>query len=468
MKDRVPRYPGRVKLTPVSGQTNTYDMVRADQPTQEGTPLNKDTLLKDTTATALGLTGDPTVDEAFAKLAKKSEYKVGDIKVTARTDLGDEWVLCDGSPLPGNSEIGDAIPNAEYPENWAKTMREDSAADIFATADGTVYILGNISSGHQYLYRYSKQGSQTGVFDVSSIYKASTPKSAWSVCVARGNMYLYAMGDSSSENRYSVFWAPYSGGDFPTTWTEVEIPLATLSGSTGYHSGNRYKIRVTSSLFWFAQSGYYSSWDSSAIIISYASTLGEAPTTATSLNYTEILLAIDSCENVICAQSGYANLWIFNGNTGVQVKSTSMTYAATGFNIVEDSDYTYVLAINASQGLLLYGKIYKSNPADSRTQISNTSASHLDKYIFKYNDAFYSIDGSKIYKIPNFGTSWGTEDTGKTVPTSSFNRFNDGFAFGNTAFGYVSKAWYNLVPAMLPAITFDGAYAYIKVKEVTT
>ena len=38
--DRVPRYPGRVKLTPVTGQTNTYDLVRADSPTQEGTPLN--------------------------------------------------------------------------------------------------------------------------------------------------------------------------------------------------------------------------------------------------------------------------------------------------------------------------------------------------------------------------------------------------------------------------------------------
>lgn len=39
--DRVSAYPGRVKLTPVSGQDNTYDMVRADQPTQEGTPINK-------------------------------------------------------------------------------------------------------------------------------------------------------------------------------------------------------------------------------------------------------------------------------------------------------------------------------------------------------------------------------------------------------------------------------------------
>lgn len=39
--DRIPTHPGRVTLTPVSGQTNTYDMVRADLPLEEGTPINK-------------------------------------------------------------------------------------------------------------------------------------------------------------------------------------------------------------------------------------------------------------------------------------------------------------------------------------------------------------------------------------------------------------------------------------------
>lgn len=41
VEDRVPTYPGRVTLTPVSGQENTYDMVRADLPVVEGTPINK-------------------------------------------------------------------------------------------------------------------------------------------------------------------------------------------------------------------------------------------------------------------------------------------------------------------------------------------------------------------------------------------------------------------------------------------
>lgn len=71
MKDRVPTYPNRVILNPVAGQENTYDIVRADEPQQEGTPLNKATLLDDTTAEKLGLTGDPTVNQALAAILQK-------------------------------------------------------------------------------------------------------------------------------------------------------------------------------------------------------------------------------------------------------------------------------------------------------------------------------------------------------------------------------------------------------------
>lgn len=42
-KDRVPLYPGRITLTPVEGKTNTYTMERADEPTEDGTPLDKAT-----------------------------------------------------------------------------------------------------------------------------------------------------------------------------------------------------------------------------------------------------------------------------------------------------------------------------------------------------------------------------------------------------------------------------------------
>ena len=74
MRDRVPLYPGRVKMTPVSGQANTYDMVRADDPTQAGTPLNKATLLKDATAALYGLGESAVPDDVLAALGKYKQY----------------------------------------------------------------------------------------------------------------------------------------------------------------------------------------------------------------------------------------------------------------------------------------------------------------------------------------------------------------------------------------------------------
>ena len=69
MENRQPTYPGRVVLTPVPGAENTYVMTRADEPTVEGTPLNKATLLQDATCALLDLPNTAVPDDAFAKLA---------------------------------------------------------------------------------------------------------------------------------------------------------------------------------------------------------------------------------------------------------------------------------------------------------------------------------------------------------------------------------------------------------------
>lgn len=98
MKDRISLYPGRVKLNPVAGEANTYDMVRADQPTQEGTALNKANLLSDETAAALGLVGDPTVDDALKNIHEgiKDFTKFKYIEITE----SGEWTVPDN--IAGN------------------------------------------------------------------------------------------------------------------------------------------------------------------------------------------------------------------------------------------------------------------------------------------------------------------------------------------------------------------------------
>ena len=88
MKDRVPLYPGRVTLTPVSGQANTFDLVRADQPTQEGTPLNKASLLKDATAALYGLPNTAVPDDVLSKIKTLIDSANANANTKARIATG--------------------------------------------------------------------------------------------------------------------------------------------------------------------------------------------------------------------------------------------------------------------------------------------------------------------------------------------------------------------------------------------
>lgn len=83
MKDRESTYPGRVEMTPVEGQENIYDFKRADEPTVEGTVLDKRNLLPDYIAEALGLKAedDPTPADAFRAIAEGIEPLIESIGV---------------------------------------------------------------------------------------------------------------------------------------------------------------------------------------------------------------------------------------------------------------------------------------------------------------------------------------------------------------------------------------------------
>lgn len=138
MQDRVSLYPGRVKLEPVAGQTNLYDLTRADQPTQEGTPLNKANLLSDATETAMfGAAENRTVDEAFAGLAAQ-------IKLIMSNTASITLTLKDsaGHAIPGVlvqgilTESGQAVYSgtdgvaAGYVAEGSQTIKVTGYADI--------------------------------------------------------------------------------------------------------------------------------------------------------------------------------------------------------------------------------------------------------------------------------------------------------------------------------------------------
>lgn len=144
MQDRVSLYPGRVKLEPVAGQANLYDLTRADQPTQEGTPLNKANLLSDATAAAIKAVlasqteGPATPNEALNILAQAVE----DVTAVAAGKCS-----MDTSTYTGNGKYGKASPvTLTFPQK---------PAAVFVFGRYALLIITDHNSGSAYSIVYS-------------------------------------------------------------------------------------------------------------------------------------------------------------------------------------------------------------------------------------------------------------------------------------------------------------------------
>ncbi len=145
MQDRVPLYPGRVKMTPVAGQANTYDMVRADDPTQAGTPINKATLLKDATAALFGLTSSAVPDDILSAIGKYKQYwwrrrlPAGLNKVPKYTNISTTVQLIPASTYnPGNKVIQVSSVVDVDQSTGAVSLLNPENFTIISTADTTI------------------------------------------------------------------------------------------------------------------------------------------------------------------------------------------------------------------------------------------------------------------------------------------------------------------------------------------
>lgn len=144
MQDRVPLYPGRVKLNPVSGQENTYDMVRSDDPTQEGDPLSKATFLKDATAALYGLGTDAVPDDVLNVLSRL-QNGLGNEYVWAKTtqdvSKGQETSITLGTTTVNNS-IEYSASVLVYPSSSAIQLANPSSISSQSLTAGSTQLSG--------------------------------------------------------------------------------------------------------------------------------------------------------------------------------------------------------------------------------------------------------------------------------------------------------------------------------------
>lgn len=285
-KDRVPTYPGRVKLTPVSGQANTYDMVRADSPTTEGTPLDKvtfesivhsrltgryysPTVSRSQNASQTNLTVSPlptsgwVFEEGSTSKATSGAYAVETSSDQAAYSLADE-AFTSGGWQSGNNSAEAWIKIYHAQAIKVKAMRFRLAARYTARLAG-MYIEGS-SNGTSWSTLYSTTSLTFGS-DVT--YTLSS--------TGEYNYYRIRFAFSDSNNvtvsnwRYSLYDIPtYTNAltvasGFPTSWTfgqrvmiiaptlnTFAVTANTLNGvavSTILQSGKLYELIYASNTF---------------------------------------------------------------------------------------------------------------------------------------------------------------------------------------------------------------------------
>lgn len=178
MKDRVPQHAGRVRLTPVSGQTDVFDMTMADGATEQGTPLNKATFLKDTTAALYGLT-NAVPDDVFSFIGKDfGNMWVWEKKqiVETKTDITENTYLISSSQTNTRIYYSDSVT---VDENLQPALNNPSTNAFSVSATNVASYISSYApcyirwDGNNTIF-YLPQGTTGGSSTSYTLYQSGT------------------------------------------------------------------------------------------------------------------------------------------------------------------------------------------------------------------------------------------------------------------------------------------------------
>lgn len=285
-KDRIPTHAGRVKLTPVDGQPNLFTMERADDPTEEGTPIDKATLESITKSRLTGRFYEPT-----AKRTQDTNY----IGLTVSPLPTSGWVYSTGNRNKASSGTYTVEVDSDH------NTSSQRAADAFTSTGWR-----NVGGTEAWLQIYHAQPFkvQNIVFEIEASSSSnlsqinilgSTNGSTWATLYSQTTLVtdsllsypLSNIGDynyykivitSESHNiitikslRYSLYDIGYYNCDFiadkmPVEWDKgqrvtlyvppsvntLAVTKNTFNGitvNTMLQSGRRYELRYNGTSF---------------------------------------------------------------------------------------------------------------------------------------------------------------------------------------------------------------------------
>lgn len=389
MKDRVSTYPGRVKLQPVEGQANTYDMTRADVPVEPGTPLNQQTLLQPSTAQYLKLPyADPTVDDALRHMVDRV-VPIGTIRTSPAQSLGDAWLKCDGSMVTFENypQLCSVLRNTGGAVTWSSASYPSTLS--IDKVSNAVYFDGKwiicVKSGSN--YKLLSAETIGGTWTEEATFSAPSTTYAGMMCeLSASENYCVCLYYTESKPRV----AARSAGS--PNWTQINMTLPKI-GSRGADTVGIDKCAGTFG-FAFEEYGSSSTLEHRNVYFVYSDT----PMDADSWAYKLITYSSNGYNNVTALAFSAANdQWLLAAFTAGNNSSETGEIRVYGADNVGK---------NFSEKSAPIKSVYPDRIAVSKVVFMSGS------YYFLFNAASY-YDGSgnytgqsaKLYKSANL-TKW--------------------------------------------------------------
>ena len=424
MKDRTPTQVlsnGAIRygIYDDKGTLLRYEYIKPeDEPTQEGTPLNKATLLSDKTAEGLGLSGDPSVNDAI----NVARGNVGDIMLTTKSTLGYDWVLCNGQPVDAEEypALASMMPFKTVSDKWVQSATAPDCSSletdgtIFAKVDttGTIYYTTNpmgVWSTH-----VASEISAIGTFSTNNNVHIRYLNNQW---VIWGRMNI---DSSSTQYRFVVFYADQITG--PYTQSTISLALGVAMYDLMYGGGYDIASVSTTNTMRYATS-LSGTWQSSNAL-----TKG-----CTDGIYVDgVYIFRDSSGNKIYYSTTPAGSYT-NVSTGLSNDIKSLQYENGFFIVTSRQQLAYSTSVNGSWTQVSFDSsiidyVYAVKYGDDRWVISGSDAVAVSET--SAIDSTYTmvstVGGSIIRKLP---TSWlnsgnSCRHLGPEVPTVSIDGCN--------------------------------------------
>lgn len=451
---------------------------------------NKEETISDTTKALYGLSSAAVPDDAFKKMPDKVNETsdtinpVGTIQTTVRTDLGDNWMLCDGSSFDPTEypDLANVLNQDAIVSKKPAVLTTGAKMDALVYNDG-YYVGAGFSSSGTYIF-YTDNIS-------SGSYWTSVKLISSSLSIAKlryiNGFYILITFVNSSPYTVSIWYTNNIKGSWSQKIITTNLPVNYLfrgQGADIAYFNNEYCLCIGGG-------------DNAAITIMHCSTL-DGEWSKTIVPYVDgqsilynLTMATDGNVLGVMGQdgSGVSTAFYLQSNN-INGPWTTISFPIEG-SLSHSNPYLfygngYFVACGSTQptGDAANLWIMYKKPSDSEfVTLNNIDVSYACQYNGMvgqyYNGKYYIISGISssssgayygVLEADNPFGPWRVRLEFSKNSNLAFYAFtvgsNQEFVIGGSDNAQNNPIiWYSYKKYLLPTITADKSYVYIKAKK---